>query len=198
MKFSSGHSCTLTQLRIAVHGIGLAGTIAIPLAAYALLFSTNDRHAEEWSAAIKVDSEIVRQEVELIAEWENTESELLTLKQRLEELKAQIPNGPEESRFLAQLSKLAEEAELGIRNFRPGPAEDSNDVKRIRVKLSGVGSYECLCRFLDGLQSLPRLTHVTTLKIDPADSDGQYPVDMELSIFFAGNRAKTTKAARNG
>ena len=198
MNLSVFQSLSRTQLGIAVHGIGLAGVITIPALCYTFFLAENAQQVAACSSTIAADSAIILNRAELTEQRENTECELYALKQRLEELKAQIPNAPEESRFLAQLSKLAEESQLGIRHFRPGPPEDSNDVRRIRVQLSGVGSYECLCRFLNGLNSLPRLTKVSMLKVEPPNSERQYPVNLELSIFFAGKRGKSLKVASHG
>ncbi|MCA9051724.1 MAG: hypothetical protein KDA89_23460, partial [Planctomycetaceae bacterium] len=79
-------------------------------------------------------------------------------------------------------------------NFRPGRPEDSNHVRRIRVQMTGQASYECLCRFLDGLHGLPRLTQVSRMMIEPATAAGTYPIEMEISIFFAADNAKEEHA----
>ncbi|MCP4787262.1 MAG: type 4a pilus biogenesis protein PilO [Fuerstiella sp.] len=117
---------------------------------------------------------------------------------RLDKVTALIPHNPEESLFLAQLSMLADDSTLTIQNFRPGRPEENDRVQRIRVQLTGEGSYEGICKFLDGLRSLPRLTHVSKLQIDPITVSGTYPLDMELSIFFAaGSDSAATKVAIN-
>ncbi len=188
---------SLKQIRLIVHGVGLMGAVCIPVLACQFFNCADPARMQELAASIKRDTDLFEERDEVVENFEQAECELFALSQRLEDLKTQIPNTPEESRFLAQLTQLAEESKLGIQNFRPGRAEDSNHLKRIRVQLKGIGTYECLCQFLNGLSSLPRLTQVSTLHVDPADIAGRYPVTMELSIFFAETQGNTTKVALN-
>ena len=187
------------QLRLAVHSCGLAIVAVIAATGYVTSFAATEDQEDAWQQSIAHDENLLQQQETILFDRENTECELFAMSRRLEELTAMIPNEPEESRFLAQLSALADESQLSIQNFRPGPPEDTHNVKRIRVQLSGAGSYECICTFMDGLQALPRLTHVSRLTIDPVDSSGMYPVQLELSIFFAadGNQDQT-RIAQNG
>jgi len=118
---------------------------------------------------------------------------LHAMTQRLDEVTALIPHNPEESLFLAQLSMLADDSALTIKNFRPGPPEENDRVQRIRVRLTGDGSYEGVCAFLDGLRSLSRLTNVSRLEISPLTVAGTYPFNMELSIFFTADSGNVVR-----
>ncbi|MEO2030220.1 MAG: type 4a pilus biogenesis protein PilO [Fuerstiella sp.] len=169
---------------------------AVIAAAGCLFYAATIDEAQRWKASIGVDSEILEQQESLVAARETTERELEAMTQRLEKVTALIPHNPENSLFLEQLAKLAEDSVLNIQNFRPGPPEENDRIQRIRVQLAGEASYESICTFLEGLRSLPRLTHVSMLHIDPRTATGTYPLQMELSIFFAADSdsAKTRVA----
>lgn len=184
------------HLAIAVHAAGSAVALTIVLAGYTLLGASHSCDETDCIARIEEGKRLIDQSEMLHEILELNECELFEHSQRLERLNALIPYRPESSRFLAQLAKLADSSELDIRNFRPGTPEDKETIKRIKVQLTGAGSWECICRFVHGLHSLPRLTHVSRLSIDPINADQQYPVNMELSIFFAADDS-STRIARN-
>lgn len=200
-----------TKLRLFVHGIGVLITVSILSVSYFLFLTSSESREAVWTSSIDADRALIAQRDEIRSARELAECELFAMSQRLDELTALIPHTPDESRFLAELAELAGHTGLVIRNFRPGPPEEagspdhpaaaarangaaeSSPLQRIRVNLSGAGSYEGICRFLDGLQALPRLTHVSRLDVIPEAGSQLYPVELELSIFFA---AQTTQVAR--
>lgn len=198
------------RLRLAVHAIGCGVTASILAVGYFLFFASSENQEVVWQASIDADTQLVAKRDVIASAREMAECELFAMSQRLDQLTAMIPHTPDESRFLAELAELAGQTGLVIRNFRPGPAEDAGSpgseatantntqgddsaLQRIRVNLSGAGSYDGICRFLDGLQALPRLTHVSRLDVVPQVGSELYPVELELSIFFA---AKKTRVAQ--
>jgi Tfp pilus assembly protein PilO len=110
---------------------------------------------------------------------------------RLESLLARIPTTPQESEFLAELTRLARDARLKISDFKPAEMKGSDSHAAVEIALRTEASYEGLCRFLDGLSSLPRLCHVKRLSLKAPDaSQSTYPVDMTLQIFFLSTTEK--------
>ena len=186
-----------SQLRAAVHVTGAIVTLLIAAAGYSIGFVSDTNQETTWKNSIESGQELLKIREQIAQDRDIAECELFAMTRRLEELTALIPNNPESSRFLAQLAHLGAESELGIENFRPGPPETTDNMRRIRVQLSGTGRYESICRFLDGLQTLPRLTRVAKLQVDPPGENGLYSVSMDLLIFFAANQLASTKVARN-
>lgn len=110
---------------------------------------------------------------------------------RLELLLARIPTTPQESEFLAELTRLARDARLKISDFKPAETQSADSHAAVEIALKTEASYESLCRFLDGLSSLPRLCHVKRLSLRAPDaSQSTYPVDMTLQIFFLSTNEK--------
>ena len=176
-------------LLLVVHTTGIAVTLLIAGAGYVTSFATTQARAEDCQQSILENSMLLDKADMIVRRRDLAETEVAALSSRLRELTSMIPDAPLESQFLAQLTALSEECQLSIRDFQPGPVEQTENLKQIRVRLSGHGSWECVCRFLDGLQALPRLTHISRLKMTHGEESGVYPVDMELTIFFAGDSA---------
>ena len=184
----------LKKLQWIIHACGAVSVGLTAMVAYWLFFIQTESYARTWQQTYETDTELINQEHEIHNQLQDARQELEQLEERLSELTALIPDRPEESHFLAQLSELAATTGLQIRDFRPGDSEQSNQVHQLSVQLTGSGDYECLCHFLDGIQSLERLTHVSRLKVDPAAEDGLHPVDMKLTIFFANDSSVTQVA----
>lgn len=189
-------SLTSKQLKIASHAIGLLVLSLILSLGYFFNLTTTEDQLVTLQEDVNSDRQVLELSDAIVRTKETAECELFAMSQRLDELTDMIPETPQESRFLAQLSQLAESACLQISDFRPGPVEDDEALKRIEVRLSGAGSYICLCDFLHGLHSLPRLTHVSELAISPINEEGVYPISMSLAIFFAASKTPTKMAKR--
>jgi Tfp pilus assembly protein PilO len=106
------------------------------------------------------------------------------LETKMAGLMARIPDKPQESEFLANLATLASETGLMIREYRPGVVTKREKYDELEIELSAQASYESLCRFLSGMQSLSRLCQISQLEIK-ADEGAAYSIDMELHVFFA-------------
>lgn len=103
----------------------------------------------------------------------------------LANLLARIPDEPQESEFLAQLVQLAQESGLATKEFRPGETTKEGKLGQVEIQFSASGTYEQICRFLAGLQSMPRFCRVNSLKVTVEDPLADtYPVDVGLMVYF--------------
>ena len=109
---------------------------------------------------------------------------------RTAQLMARIPDAPQESEFLAHIARLAQQSSLSIRNFRPVATRARDRDSEVEVHLSAEGRYEGLCRFLAGLETLPRLCSVTRLSVvNEKPASGTLPVEITFVIYFAPRTA---------
>ena len=189
--YSANAASKLKRLGLLLHAGGLLITLGAVagsgFGAYRLLsreWSEINRRSTEAQAYLATASKIREHHAE----------ELRRLRQeevRLESLLARIPTTPQESEFLAELTRLARDAQLKISDFKPAEMKGSDSHAAVEIALRTEASYEGLCRFLDGLSSLPRLCHVKRLSLKAPDaSQSTYPVDMTLQIFFLSTTEK--------
>lgn len=184
-------SAKLHRLGLLLHAGGLLLTLgsmaAVSFAAFALLsreWSEIHRRAAAARAYLASASDIR-------ARHADARRSLRQEEQRLESLLARIPTTPQESEFLAELTRLARDAKLKISDFKPAEVKGTDSHAAVEIALRTEASYESLCRFLDGLSSLPRLCHVKRLSLKAPDAaQNTYPVDMTLQIFFLSTHDK--------
>lgn len=188
---SQSAAVKLHRLGLLLHAGGLFVTLAAAvgsgMAAYGLL-------SREWSEIHRrtVAARAYLESAPTIREQHSSAvSQMQQESARLESLMARIPTTPQESEFLAELTRLAREAKLRITDFKPSEVSGGESHAAVEIALKTEASYEGLCRFLDGLSSLPRLCHVKRLSLKAPDvSQTMYPVDMTLQIFFLSSNEK--------
>lgn len=112
-------------------------------------------------------------------------SERLAAARQLEaSLKARIPDDPSEEEFLALVSQVAVETGLTIKDYRPGKTRNMPSCSAVEVQVIGQGDYESICRFLDGIAKLPRLSSIASLHVDASKDDKDYSVEITVLLHF--------------
>ena len=125
----------------------------------------------------------------ITAETRETRIESDRLELEMGRILAGVPTAPRESEFLGQISELVQGTSLKFDEFRPGATTEAGQYRQLEVRMSGFGTYKDICRFLAGLEELPRLCRVSRLDIESPDEpygvENRYPVSMTLVIFYA-------------
>jgi Tfp pilus assembly protein PilO len=174
----------LKTVEIALHAAafgGLATLIAVATWLF-LLPIVAQRTACELEIAAEAD--LVGRALEIMEQKRLTDGELAAAGAELNALQQRIPSTPNEAEFLASICELAQRADLGIADYRPGPIEARDSHRELEVKLTAGGEYESLCRFLAELPELPRLSRLTQLKIQ-AEATETLTAQMTFRIYFS-------------
>ncbi|MCA9051767.1 MAG: hypothetical protein KDA89_23675, partial [Planctomycetaceae bacterium] len=108
----------LPQMRVIIHVVGAGTSLAIALIGYALYFASTGTAEQSRRAGMAADRAILDQRDAIVLRQKQLRGDRESMQQRLRELTAMIPDAPEESRFLAQVSELAQKTQLEIDNFR--------------------------------------------------------------------------------
>ena len=122
---------------------------------------------------------------QLHSESQRLKGQIASVKQTLQSLHAKLPESPEESQFLSQLSECAMDTGMSLSDFRPGGITERPNSKDIDLRLRGTGSYASVCRWLDGLNKLPRIVRISHVAIaGPTMPGGDCLLDIQLSLVF--------------
>lgn len=175
-----------SSLRGSLLGLGALVLSAIVGTSYWLAYrplSESAGAARQRSAEIAA---FIGKRPEIVRRHADVHQQLRDHHSRMEELLNRIPSNPDEASFLAQLSELSNDAGVRIREFDPGVANDSGKYANMEIDIVAEASYEALCRFLDGLTKLPRLSEVTALSLNDVDSTAPaYPIRLTLRVYYA-------------
>lgn len=119
---------------------------------------------------------------------------------RIANVQRRVPQTSDEGDFLHQLTQLAGNEKLAIKEYNPGKAEARNGYAEMQVTLKGEGSFGSICTFVDRLNKLARLSKIKELTLEAEDSRDEYPMTATLVIYFAlrGSDVESAQEGRSG
>lgn len=125
--------------------------------------------------------------------------ELADVSQRIEQIKGRVPSKPSAGEFLKEITRIASDEQLSLRNFHPETPVEHDGYSELDIKLQGDGSYASICSFFDRLSKLKRLSKVKSLTLSADDNSGEYPLEATLTIYYGleGKKAETMREARD-
>ena len=168
-----------------LHGLGALIACAIGLAAELVGYRPLDVEVAACARQTAGLQEVIQDGGRLRAEHARLRQELALAREQSADLIKRIPDQPEEADFLAQLSQLADESGLKIRDYRPGVITPRSSYATMKVDLSCAGNYESICTFLEGLAELPRHCTVVRFEIDSSSQVELYSVEISLELYVA-------------
>jgi Tfp pilus assembly protein PilO len=137
---------------------------------------------------------IIRQQHRIVSE------KLKEVTTRIANVQRRVPQNSDEGDFLHQLTQLAGDEKLAIKEYSPGKAEIKNGYAELQVTLQGAGSFGSVCTFVERLNKLARLSKIKELTLSAEDNRAEYPMTATLIIYFAlrGNDAESAQEGRSG
>ena len=182
---SSSIKNQLRALTVMLHLTGALGFLTLLIVAWWFLIrpiETQRRIASQRMA--EMDTTLVAAD-EIRTEHSLLSRRLSADRDQVAALKARIPDDPSETEFLALASELAEETGLQIQDYRPDKTIEAPSFSSLEVELICEGDYASICRFLDGISKLPRLSRIKRLHIDASKPKADYLVEISVLLYFA-------------
>ena len=124
-------------------------------------------------------------------------SRLVELEGRYAGLQGPLPTNADAGSFLKQVSQIAQEEQLEIRNFQPANSVDGEGYTAMEVLLDGEGSFASICAFFDRLSKIQRLSKVRRLAIKVDPQAETYQMEATIVIYF-GLKAQRPDAGLKG
>ena len=177
---------TLNQVRIGLHFMGMIGLCVIGSLFYYGVHVPLENGGEQLVTSKLSLEKFLETEDQIRSDNRETNELLSDRKKYLDELLQRIPSKANEDTFLAQLSKIARESGVVIKNFSPGNPVMMQRHARLDIDISANASYEGICHFLNCVAKMPRLCQITSFDVDSSLSPtNQYQFRAKLRIFYA-------------
>jgi Tfp pilus assembly protein PilO len=172
-----------------LHYAGLLATVLCAVAGYSFLHAPLLEAIASTTARI-VELKLLNQNAPITRVQHRKVSEKLNeVTTRIAEVQGRVPREADPGTFLKEVTQLASEEQFAIKDFTPDKPQDRNGYAEMHVTLKGVGSYASICRFVDRLSKLKRLSKVNDLKLSAEGDASEYPMTATLIIYF-GLRGK--------
>jgi Tfp pilus assembly protein PilO len=183
-----------------LHYAGVLATVVCATAGYSFLHAPAVDSIAETSARIDEVVQSVQNSPVIREQHRIVSAKLREVTTRIANVQARVPQGADDGEFLKQVTQLAQNEKLAINDFHHEKAEVKNGYAEMQVSVHGVGSFNSICAFLDGLNKLARLSKIKDFTLSAEDTATEYPMSATLVIYFAlsGDDAQPVKEARNG
>lgn len=189
---------SIKRLDLALHGGGLVAVISLVGAVWWFVYRPLEEARGEALARCQEINELLSNADRLRSEQADLRRFLTDARQQEEALLARVPGEAHEADFLRQISHLAKDVGVVLRDYRPGQVSSQANCSAMDITLACEGSYEALCRFLGGVGNLPRLVNLATLDIDGSQGSGVYTAAVKLVIYFAADGPVAERTGAHG
>lgn len=125
-------------------------------------------------------------------------AELQAVRRRKEEIRRRITDAPQVGEFLRQVSRVADDVGVRMKEFRPGAPSRTERYGVVQIELHCAGGFGGICAFLERLEKLPRLATVNRLDIAVPNRGDLYTFNLSLDIYFASGELAARQAKQEG
>lgn len=134
---------------------------------------------------------VIRRQHRLVSE------KLRDVTTRIANVQRRVPMEPDAGEFLKQVTQLAIDHRLAIKDVHPEKPETKKGYAEMQVKLTGTGNFTSICTFIDQLHKLDRLSKIKELTLTSGSDATEYPMTATLVIYF-GLRASDAETGQEG
>lgn len=176
-----------TELRLvrwALHGLFAIALFAVVWTVQSVWLAKMDGEGMKAAEETNWIRKRMRQTDEITKEHQTMVTMMNALQNRADSIRARIPDRPNEGQFLEQTTSAAQQAGIQVKEYRRGKIMFDGDHSQLKVHISLLGPFENICNYVDRLESLPRISRISEMRIKAAKSSNVYPVDLTLTLFF--------------
>jgi Tfp pilus assembly protein PilO len=183
-----------------LHYAGVLAMVVCTTAGYSFLHAPAVHEIADTSARIDELLQSVRNGPVMRQQHRIVSDKLRDVTTRIANLQRRVPQGPDDGEFLNEVSQLAKDGHLAIKDFHPEKPETKPGYAEMQVTLRGQGSYGSICSFIDQLRKLKRLSKIKDLTLSAGDDSAEYPMTATLVIYFGlgGGESAKPQGGRNG
>lgn len=175
-----------------LHLLGI-GALALLLGGfYALVYQPLLRsQADHASRADQIDKLLLAQSTEG-AEYRRLRKKLVDMQSSIAELRGQLASEQSETELLAELSSLAQTADLKVLDFQAGTTQNFPTHSTTEVEFRCNGSYASICQFLDAAEKLTKTTKLSKIELESYTNPHSYPIQLTF-VLYSGAQSHDTK-----
>jgi Tfp pilus assembly protein PilO len=179
-----------------LHYAGVLATVVCAAAGYSLVHAPSIDAVADTSARIQELTLLIENAPIMREQHQKVSKTLNEVTTTIAEIQRRVPRDADAGEFLKELTQLASAEGLAIKDFTPDKPVSRSGYAEMQVTLKGSGSYASICRFVDRLSRLKRLSKVKDLTVSAVGNADEYPMTATLVIFF-GLRGKDSAATKS-
>ena len=174
----------IRSLGWALHGAGCLAAFAVVGAYYGFVTLPLNGEMEQDALRVVQLEALNARAPEVRRTYRLKQAELRSLEESVADTLLRLPAKLDEQEFLEQVKLVAQASDIEVVGSQIGLAEQLESYSKAEVTFQCHGSFASICRFLDGISHLPRLTEVARLQIETDKNVERYPVQVTFALYF--------------
>lgn len=131
------------------------------------------------------------------SEHQRLRKRLANIRDTVADVRRRMPAEPPDDAFVRDVRQLADRVGLEVLDDRRGVAQRAATHSQTEVSFRGRGSYASICRLLDEVEHLARITKVSKLELETSPNPDAYPFRVTFVLYY-GVPANDTNERRAG
>lgn len=169
------------------HGVGGATVIAV-IAAYLYFVAMPLAAKEDMSQHRIMQLEAMLHKANQVqSDHKALQTELISLKQSVEETQRRLPRELREDEFLTEVRQVATKTGIELGQYQLGMVEEMESYSKAELTFQCHGNFASICRFLDEIDHFARITEISNLQIETSDNFHRYPLQVTFVLYFGGS-----------
>jgi Tfp pilus assembly protein PilO len=168
----------------ALHAAGAAIVVLVVGAYYFIPYQRLEargqsdlQRIDQLTTLISESAEVQRQNLDLRQELNALEASVAAIRERL-------PHEMRREEFTDELNRVAQEVGLHVLELRWGASEVTPSYTQAEVQLECDGSYASVCRFLDEVSQLTRITDIAQLQLEADTESRNHPFQVTFVLYY--------------
>lgn len=186
---------TARSIQRAWSAAGVVGVAVLALGWYAIGLRPVSQLLDAKQAEVDQTYQYLETGKQLLQTLDGEKARRDQLAKRRDLVRERVAAAADEIGFLEWLTKAARAEGLTLIDYRPAGFVQYGDYDGRALQLSGSGTYQAVCRVLDGLRTCPQMNRVTDLSIVPANPNRtSYQVLLKAELLSLPASAKLSQA----
>jgi Tfp pilus assembly protein PilO len=169
----------------ALHAAG-AATVALVLGAYyCLVYQGLAISKESDSKRVEQLTLLLGKSAAVQRENHRLQQELDALDASVAEIRKRLPHELRQEEFTADLSRVAESVGLDVEELRWGSPKVTAAYAQTEIQVDCSGSFASICRFLDEVGQLARITEVAQLRLEADPESANHTFQVSFVLYYS-------------
>jgi len=167
-----------------LHVGGIVVVLVIVAAFCLLVYQPLIRQREEHATRLEQLDMLLTRAGAIQNEHRQLRHQLTTMQEAVSRVHDRIPSEGLEDEFVDDLGRIASEVGVEIDDPRLAPENQSATHSEVAVSVRGYGSYAGICRFLQSVDQLARITKVAQIELGSRENSTDYRFRTTFILYY--------------
>jgi len=168
----------------ALHAAGLLAVALILATFYQLGYARLADQGEIYAGRVEQLEKLLATKVTVRQSHQSLRQELDDLEQEAATMRHRLPHEVQKEQFETSLADAAAKAQFEIEIATWNSPTSTPSHSLVEVTLDGVGSFASICRLLDEINQLARITKISRLQLESDSESERYPCQVTFVLVY--------------